>query len=307
MAMVFSVLQLGQQPATGAAAANGGAMPPVPESLLVVDVILAVLAGCVLLAALGARLRGRAGLSLSSAPTRPNTVREDALALAVACYFIAVLVLSGSVKAAGMTPTDSKAGLIVGSGAQVIGVLACLMIAARRFEGGARAYLFGLPETRARRPLLWTLGISFVAIGLCPVIAELSIRIMIYLVPTFKIQTHPTLLALQEEGASFAMYAALWTGAAVIAPLAEELFFRGLVQTMLGHLFEGRWTPIVLTAVAFGLVHYPQPHAVPALVVLAILIGYAYERTGSLVAPVLIHALFNLKTLLWEAISGWSV
>ena len=55
---------------------------------------------------------------------------------------------------------------------------------------------------------------------------------------------------------------------------------------------------------AFGAVHFAQPHAIPALVVLSLLIGYAYERTGSLVAPVVIHAAFNLKTLIWSALGA---
>jgi len=37
--------------------------------------------------------------------------------------------------------------------------------------------------------------------------------------------------------------------------------------------------------------------------VLALLLGYAYERTGSLLPPMVIHALFNAKTLIWEALA----
>jgi membrane protease YdiL (CAAX protease family) len=36
------------------------------------------------------------------------------------------------------------------------------------------------------------------------------------------------------------------------------------------------------------------------------MLGYAYERTGSLVSPILIHAAFNLKTLVWNALGGYS-
>lgn len=303
---MFSVVyQLSQQAAPGATAVDGGVLSPVHSTLITIDQIVAVLAGLVLLGAVGARMCRRGNFSLALAPARPNTLREDALALAVAFYLISILALSGIVKAVQLDLEGPVAGLIIGSGAQLVGLLVCLVIASRRFEGGVHAYVFGLPGIRAAGTLRWTLGVGFVAIGLCPLIAHLTVSTMMWWAPDFEIPTHPTLMALKEEGASFGLFAALWFGAAVIAPIAEEFFFRGFVQTMLGHVFAGRWTPIVLTASAFGLVHYSQPHAVPALIVLAILIGYAYERTGSLVAPVLIHALFNLKTLLWEAISVW--
>ena len=53
---------------------------------------------------------------------------------------------------------------------------------------------------------------------------------------------------------------------------------------------------MVRPALAFTLVH-AQVHALPALL-LGVLLGLAYERTGSLLVPILVHALFNLKTLI---------
>ena len=67
-----------------------------------------------------------------------------------------------------------------------------------------------------------------------------------------------------------------------------------------------RHTAIVISAGAFAAVHFQQPHVVLALFFFGVLLGYAYERTGSLAAPVLIHAAFNLKTLVWESV-GFTV
>lgn len=53
-----------------------------------------------------------------------------------------------------------------------------------------------------------------------------------------------------------------------------------------------RWTGIILTALIFALCHADWQQ-MPALVVLAICLGYAYERHGNLLLPLLIHALFN--------------
>ncbi|MFQ5494698.1 MAG: type II CAAX prenyl endopeptidase Rce1 family protein [Phycisphaerae bacterium] len=39
------------------------------------------------------------------------------------------------------------------------------------------------------------------------------------------------------------------------------------------------------------------------MAVLAVLLGFAYERTGRLTVPIAIHAAFNLKTLIWASLS----
>ena len=62
-----------------------------------------------------------------------------------------------------------------------------------------------------------------------------------------------------------------------------------------------RWLAIVLTSGAFGVVHLQQVQAVPALVALSILIGFLYERSGSLLPAIGVHVAFNLKTLIWDA------
>ncbi len=96
--------------------------------------------------------------------------------------------------------------------------------------------------------------------------------------------------------------AALWIGAMLVAPIAEELFFRGVLQTFLLSMLGSRWPAILLAAAAFGAMHLAQPSAIPALIVLGIVIGFAYERTGSLVVPIAIHTAFNLKSLIWDAL-----
>ena len=45
----------------------------------------------------------------------------------------------------------------------------------------------------------------------------------------------------------------------------------------------------------FGLMHYTQPQYVLPLAVLGAVLGYVYEHTGSLVAPILIHILIQTE------------
>jgi hypothetical protein len=101
---------------------------------------------------------------------------------------------------------------------------------------------------------------------------------------------HPLLRILEKAGPGWT--AAAVFSAVVLAPLAEELFFRGLLQSLLRRRF-GPWPAVLTTAAVFAAVHYSTPQAVPALAALGIVLGYNYERTGRLFAPILLHAIFN--------------
>ena len=90
--------------------------------------------------------------------------------------------------------------------------------------------------------------------------------------------------------------------AVVIAPVLEEMIFRGLFQTVIRSFFESRdsklgtrsrvWLPVFISAGLFSMVHGNVPHW-PALFLLGVCMGYAYEKSGSLFRSIFIHALFN--------------
>ena len=83
--------------------------------------------------------------------------------------------------------------------------------------------------------------------------------------------------------------------AVVVAPISEELLFRGLLQPALGR-WIGRW-PAILFAAAFFAVAHMDLYAVATLLALGIALGYVYDRTRSLAAPVALHMAFNGITL----------
>ena len=86
---------------------------------------------------------------------------------------------------------------------------------------------------------------------------------------------------------------------ALLGPLTEEMLFRGGVQTdlQLRHPEQGAWVAIALSAAIFAFVHL-NPAQMPAAFLLGIYLGYAYWRTGSLAAPVAIHAFNNTQACL---------
>lgn len=84
----------------------------------------------------------------------------------------------------------------------------------------------------------------------------------------------------------------------VVAPLFEESVFRGLLHRGLAASRLGPGGAIAVTTVLFTLAHFPADLAALAQgLVTGALLGAARERTGSLVAPILLHAALNARAL----------
>lgn len=87
-----------------------------------------------------------------------------------------------------------------------------------------------------------------------------------------------------------------WVTAAIAAPLFEEVLFRGFLLASLT-----RWVPVrgavVLSGLLFALAHLSLSEVLP-LFALGCLLGDVYARSRNLLAPMLIHGLWNSGTLL---------
>ncbi|MFQ5805987.1 MAG: lysostaphin resistance A-like protein, partial [Phycisphaerae bacterium] len=85
--------------------------------------------------------------------------------------------------------------------------------------------------------------------------------------------------------------------AVVVAPLGEELFFRGLLLQAIWGYLRHAWLAITLSGVAFGLIHNQQPQDVLPLITMGVILGYVRVRYRSLTVCILAHALFNARTM----------
>ncbi len=111
----------------------------------------------------------------------------------------------------------------------------------------------------------------------------------------YQLQKHEQLQVVTENP-ELALRILVVAGAVVIGPLFEELLFRGLIQTtMRSFLFEAgnrAWLAIAFSSGFFMIMHQDPGHW-PALFVLGMCMGYAYEKSGSLWRPIFIHSIFN--------------
>lgn len=81
------------------------------------------------------------------------------------------------------------------------------------------------------------------------------------------------------------------------APLCEEFIFRGLIQGGLRRSLPA-WQAITISAAIFAIVH--PPASMLPVFVLGLCTGYVYQRSGSLLAPMLTHAGYNAAILLCQ-------
>ncbi|MBT8037160.1 MAG: CPBP family intramembrane metalloprotease [Verrucomicrobiae bacterium] len=81
----------------------------------------------------------------------------------------------------------------------------------------------------------------------------------------------------------------------VVAPLVEEIVFRGYIYAATKR-FTDRFFAAAFSSLLFAVVHF-NINALLPLFLLALILTLAYELTGSLWAPISIHALFNASNL----------
>ncbi len=105
-----------------------------------------------------------------------------------------------------------------------------------------------------------------------------------------------------KEGTALLLASAALT--CVIAPICEEMLFRGFIFTSLRN-WKGPWPAAVLTALIFGAVHATSAPAVDLLPLAGL--GFAlcllYRATGSLYPCIAVHAINN--SIAFGSIEGW--
>ncbi|MCF6159202.1 MAG: CPBP family intramembrane metalloprotease [wastewater metagenome] len=99
------------------------------------------------------------------------------------------------------------------------------------------------------------------------------------------------------EEKSFFILASLLFFGVILAPVMEEILFRGFLLPALKNTFGSRYA-IVISAFLFAGIHMDM-FAILQIFILGLLLGYVYEKTQTLAAPIIIHVLHNSLTLMF--------
>lgn len=101
----------------------------------------------------------------------------------------------------------------------------------------------------------------------------------------------------------------LGLGVIFLVPFIEETLFRGFLQNWLKR-YCGRGGGIVLASLFFSIVHYSPSQGVTnielllSLFVFSCFLGYLYERERALWAPMGLHSIFNLSSVIAIFVNG---
>lgn len=213
----------------------------------------------------------------------------DALVALVLAAFLCAAILSMLLRS-GPAPALQASHII--PGAIFLPIVALGVCGFLKYRGLRLIPLFGLDRLAPWRVAVWALGLvilAFVLAGtanLCSVLALRGQAEQQQLVQLFgDVVRQDNHLALAQ----------IFFAAVVLAPLGEEFLFRGffypLGKRYLGPLASGGVTALLFAASHFSLT------ALAGLFVLALCLTLAYERTGSLLVPIGMHALFNFTSL----------
>jgi membrane protease YdiL (CAAX protease family) len=153
------------------------------------------------------------------------------------------------------------------------------------------AELFGFDRLGFTKVFLWGAGLLLSAL---PLIFASSAVVSSLMHVNSQKDSQP-IMQLFERAGEPARRIPIIILAIVIAPLAEEFFFRGFLYGVLKR-YAGALPALVFTGVAFALIHLHVPSLLP-LFLLACVLTLAYELSGSLLVPMAMHALFNAITL----------
>ncbi|MFP4105485.1 MAG: CPBP family intramembrane glutamic endopeptidase [Phycisphaerae bacterium] len=113
-------------------------------------------------------------------------------------------------------------------------------------------------------------------------------------------RTNEMLLMMKE--ASPMQLTVIAASACVLAPIAEEMYFRGVLQSVARDHLKSPLRAMLIVSAVFTFVHLPFWQDFPSLFALSLVMGYCYERSGRLLVPILIHALFNTTSIIFTLV-----
>ena len=126
----------------------------------------------------------------------------------------------------------------------------------------------------------------------CMVLVWLSVS---YLVPQHLQRTQSLLTLAHDSAIGWKILTVVV--AVLIGPVFEELFFRGILQSMFRGVLRSPWAAIILASLIFAPLHFGPGFTgaqnILPLFALSLALGYNYERCGRLWPSILMHMLFN--------------
>ncbi len=207
------------------------------------------------------------------------------------------VLMSGSAEATPPVETVSAVSprmIAVNAAAQLINVF--VVIAVVRARLGQSFDAWGLTTRNFVRQLGGAVVIYIAVWPICTLLVHLSAFALRFF-GVEELPEHGAIRTLLDADSPAWIRALTILSAVILAPIVEELIFRGVLFRAIAQASSSFWPAAFISGLAFGLIHYSVPHTILPLVVFGVVLAYAYARSGSLTLVILIHAVFNAKTI----------
>lgn len=215
---------------------------------------------------------------------RRITLPVAALTLFTALLFTVPHQVSSS--SPGRTPELS--GMILGSLTYALAALLLLFFAVAHGKTGFAA-LFHAPNT-SMRTSAWK-GLVFGIAAIPPTMLITIITNQLITQAGYESASQPVIEWLTSPDTHLSARIAIVVSAVIVAPLAEELIFRGILFPAV--LKNNSWLfSSLLTGCIFSLIHFHPPSFL-SIFVLSLFFTAGYAATGSLITPIVMHMVFN--------------
>jgi membrane protease YdiL (CAAX protease family) len=182
----------------------------------------------------------------------------------------------------------ASAGSLVLS--MVFNLIVCtgLLLYLFQMRGLNPAELFGLQRLQWRKLALMVAVFTVVILIAVNLVSALTVTWLQKFWPD--LQPQETVKAFQQsDGIGFKLLVILM--AVVVAPLVEETLFRGFIYGVLKRYTDAPFAALS-SSLMFAIIHMHVGSLLP-LWVLALLFCLAYEITGCLLVPMILHGIFN--------------
>ena len=221
------------------------------------------------------------------APSQPRAAEPSILLPFLGGFVVFQVALGLAVSSLDGETAPHSDLLAIQTAANLAGLLTVLLLVT--LTGGSPRAL----RLRIRRPLLCLVAAFSAWLAFLPVMAVaswLNLAALQWLGLDAGIQDH--LRRFIDEGGTESLFA--WASIALILPVCEEVMFRGALYGGLRRLV-GPVSAMVLSGLTFGMAH--DASVIVPVAALGMLFAWIYERTGSLLAPCLLHIIHNSYTL----------
>jgi membrane protease YdiL (CAAX protease family) len=277
-------------------------LSPVQIAVAVFELALVFAGGGLLLTILLSVRQRQRWLATHALPYWPLSVSEFVIlaGLVMSGMFLSQTVIQLLFKAR-IAVSPDKAGLeifVYGAAAHGGVLLACLAFphVLKQFQPNLGTEP---PPLRQAPALPWTQVLRYAGgtlLVVLPVVALLSLGWNLVLQALGLPDAPQDLVKIFAATESRLVILGMFFVACVLAPLSEELVFRAGIYRYIRQKL-GRMPAMLASGLLFGALHGSWTGAIP-LAGLGMLLALVYEATGSIRVSILVHALFNLNTIL---------